>query len=320
MTRFLLLILLAASSNASAVVIRHDVDDSKYRIPASEFPALVDIPGEGHGVLIAPEWAITAAHTIPVNSELRHVMINGVSRDVERVVVHAGYKTLPQALIDQAMASGEAMLIVVFLASSDDIALIKLTQAVTDVAPVKLYKDSNEPGKIAKIVGKGATGTGATGHSPNGPNRTELRRAFNTITSAYDRWLCYVFDAPPATLPLEGTLGNGDSGGPVLLQSEDQWLLAGLGSWKVAQGDVRTARPGLYGQTSCNVRLSHYVEWIERVISGQPQAGASKSSRSHFAARLDSAFDPMQAVRTKPVEAHAPRSASTAPAQTAPMP
>jgi hypothetical protein len=206
-------------------------------------------------------------------------MINGVSRDVERIVMHAGYKALPQALLDQAMASGEAMLIVVFLASSDDIALIKLTLSVMDVAPVELYKDSNEPGQIAKIVGKGATDTGVTGHSPNGPNRTELRRAFNTITSAHDRWLCYVFDEPPTALPLEGTLGNGDSGGPVLLQTDDQWLLAGLGSWKVAQGDVRTARPGRYGQTSCNVRLSHYIEWIEGVISEQPQARRGTNER-----------------------------------------
>ena len=279
MIRFFLLILLAASSTASAVVIRHDVDDWKYRVPASEFPALVDMPGEGHGVLIAPQWAVTAAHTIPGNSDLQRVMINGVSRDVERIVMHAGYKALPQALLDQAMASGEAMLIVVFLASSDDIALIKLTQSVMDVAPVELYKDSNEPGQIAKIVGKGATDTGVTGHSPNGPNRTELRRAFNTITSAHDRWLCYVFDEPPTALPLEGTLGNGDSGGPVLLQTDDQWLLAGLGSWKVAQGDVRTARPGRYGQTSCNVRLSHYIEWIEGVISEQPQARRGTNER-----------------------------------------
>lgn len=270
MIRVFLLVLLAASSAASAVVIRHDVDDSNYRVPASEFPALVDMPGEGHGILIAPQWAITAAHTMPGGSNLQHVTINGVSRDVERVVMHPGYKTLPQALTDQAMASGEAMLIVVFLASSDDIALIKLTQPVADIAPVELYSGSNEPGQIARIVGKGATGTGATGHSPNGPNRTELRRAFNTITSAHDRWLCYVFDEPPKALSLEGTLGNGDSGGPVLLQSDEQWLLAGLGAWKVTQGDVRTARPGRYGQTSCNVRLSHYVEWIESVLSEQP--------------------------------------------------
>ncbi len=208
------------------------------------------MPGEGHGVLIAPQWVITAAHTLPAHGELKEIAINRVPRDVGRVVVHSGYKTLPQTLIDQAMASGEAMLIVVFLASSDDIALIKLSQPVTDVAPVAIYRDNEEPAQIAKIVGNGATSTGATGHDPQGPNRTELRRAFNTITSAYERWLCYVFDEPPAALPLEGILGNGDSGGPVLIQIEDQWLVAGLASWKVAQGHVMTARPGRYGQTN----------------------------------------------------------------------
>jgi len=147
MTRFLLLILLiAVTSTTTAIVIRHDVDDWNYRISATEFPALVDMPGEGHGVLIAPEWIITAAHTIPGHCDLEQVVINGVSREVERVVLHSGYKALPQELIDQAMASGEAMLIVIFLASSDDIALVKLSQPVVDVAPVAIYKDSGEPG------------------------------------------------------------------------------------------------------------------------------------------------------------------------------
>ena len=55
-TRTLLLALLITSTSAGAIVIRHDVDDAKYRIAASEFPALADMPGEGHGVLIAPRW------------------------------------------------------------------------------------------------------------------------------------------------------------------------------------------------------------------------------------------------------------------------
>ena len=122
---------------------------------------------------------------------------------------------MPQELIDQAVAGGEAMLIVVFLASSDDIALVRLAQPVTDIVPVAIYKDSDEPGQIVKIIGKGATGTGAHGHDPGGPNRTELRHAFNRITSAHGRWLCYVFDEPPSALPLEGITSNGDSGGPV---------------------------------------------------------------------------------------------------------
>src|SRR3546814_3471879 len=66
MTRYLLLALLAISSTASAVVICSDVDDVRYQVPASAFPALADMPGEGHGVLIAPQWVVTAVHAAPM--------------------------------------------------------------------------------------------------------------------------------------------------------------------------------------------------------------------------------------------------------------
>ena len=265
---FTLLMLL--SSTATAVVIRHDVDDAKYRVPATAFPALVDMPGEGHGVLIDPRWVVTAAHTIPRHGGLQQVEINGIARDVARVVVHPGYRTPPDALIEQAMASGEAVLILVLIASADDIALLELAQPVTDVAPVARYDKADEPGQVIQILGKGATATGSTGHNPQGPNRTALRRAFNKVTSAHDRWFCYVFDEPPQALPLEGIGGNGDSGGPVLIDVDGQWSLAGLAAWKLLPGDVRTARPGRYGQTSCNVRLGHYRAWIDGVMAGQP--------------------------------------------------
>ena len=87
MTRLLLLALFLTSSTASAVVIRDDVDDSKYRIPASEFPALVDMPGEGHGVLIAPQWVVTVAHAVTWQSEIKQIVINGIPRDVEGLLV-----------------------------------------------------------------------------------------------------------------------------------------------------------------------------------------------------------------------------------------
>lgn len=275
MPRLLFLALLIMSFSASAIVIRDDVDDSQYRVPASEFPALVDMPGEGHGVLIAPQWVVTAAHAITWQSEIGQVTINGTSRDVERLVVHPGYVKPPQELLDQALATWEWTLFRVLLSSSDDIALLKLAQPVTDVSAVAINKSDDEFGQIIKIAGKGAAGNGVTGYELSSAHRTELRRAYNRVTSAHGRWFCYMFDKPSDALPLEGGSASGDSGGPILIQAEKDWLLAGLTSWVDPQSAIRT--PGHYGQISCNVRLSHYKDWNESVISAQPRAEAYNS-------------------------------------------
>ncbi len=81
-------------SAASAVVIRHDVPDSAYLVPASEFPALVDLPHEGHGILISDQWVVSAAHATQWHP-VSHVMINGKWRSVEKLIVHPGYKSGP---------------------------------------------------------------------------------------------------------------------------------------------------------------------------------------------------------------------------------
>ena len=268
MSQLVLLALLVASFSASAIVIRHDVDDAKYRVPASAFPALVDMPGEGHGVLVAPRWVVTAAHAITWQSEIKQVTINGIRRDVERLVIHPGYKKPPQELLDQSLATWDWTLFRVLLSTSDDIALLKLAQPVTDVSPVAIHKSDSQFGEIIKIIGKGATGNGVTGYEFSSSHRTELRLAYNKVTSAHGRWFCYMFDKPSDALPLEGGSGSGDSGGPIVIQVEKEWLLAGLTSWTDPQSAIRT--PGRYGQISCNVRLHHYKSWIESVISVQP--------------------------------------------------
>ncbi|HVH34628.1 MAG TPA: trypsin-like serine protease [Tahibacter sp.] len=261
--------LLAISSTAGALVIRDDVDDRKYQVPASTFPALADFPGEGHGVLIAPQWVVTAAHVV-ASQHVMEITIGGASRAVGRVVIHPGYKTLPGALVDEALASGDGAKIAEFLATSDDIALVKLRSSVDDVKPAVLFRGDDEIGQNVQLLGKGASASGIDGESPHLSHRTLLRRAYNVISDADARWIRYTFDAPGTALPLEGMTGSGDSGGPVLIRKNRQWQLAGLASWRYARGDL--LHPGRYGDDGNNVRISRYVAWIESVTSGGEKA------------------------------------------------
>ncbi|MGH8037681.1 MAG: trypsin-like serine protease [Stenotrophomonas sp.] len=271
MKQLLLLACLILPFAASAVVIRDDVDDAKYRIDASEFPALADMPGEGHGVLVASKWVVTAAHAAPMDGMGAKVTIGGHAYKAARVFVHPGYKRMPDALGQEALKSGDPSGIHAFLAGSDDIALIELEAPVENVAPVALYRGMDEVTAVAMLVGKGASGNGALGQNPKDPHRGVLRRAYNAITGANGRYLWYRFDSPAKGLPLEGVLGSGDSGGPLVVQGKQGLQLVGLGSWITAVPE-HALEAGFYGQMVYNVRISRYVPWIDGVMCAADRA------------------------------------------------
>lgn len=237
------------------------------------------MPCEGHGVLIAPRWVVTAAHAAPMQGI--EVSVGGVARKVERVITYPGYKRLPDQLVEEALASGDLSKVYAFLASSNDIALVELASPVTDVAPVALYRGDKEAGMTVQLVGRGATGNGAEGQVPHGSHRAALRRAFNVIVGTGARYVWYRFDPPSSALPLEGITGSGDSGGPLLIEDGGSRQLVGLASWskyppdhpfwsKYAPG--RPFQQGLYGQIVYGVRISNYIEWMEGVISASTSA------------------------------------------------
>lgn len=260
------LLLLLVSFGASAVVIRDDVPDLQYRMAVSEFPALADMPGEGHGVLIAPHWVVTAAHAVSWQHSVDVVVVGGTPRAVSRVVIHPGYKKPPQEMIDSALKSGDWAAFFKFIASSDDIALIQLSEPVRDVAPARIYNGS-ALGKVVRVMGRGATGAGSKGHHLHGPNRTDLRHGYNTISVSDGRWIGYTFDKPPNALPLEATTGSGDSGGPILVAVGNEWHVAGIAAWKRGEVNGTELRPGRFGETSYGVRLGNYADWIKKTIA-----------------------------------------------------
>jgi len=52
-----------------AIVKRHDIDGSKYDVKEKPPQYLIDMPGEGHAVLISERWLLTVGHVIFGNYE-----------------------------------------------------------------------------------------------------------------------------------------------------------------------------------------------------------------------------------------------------------
>ena len=84
------LALLLMPSTVLAIVTRHDVPEQSYLLKNQ--PAfLVNLPHEGHGVLIHARWVLTVAHTIFYDYSGKVISISGQDREIVRTIIHAGY-------------------------------------------------------------------------------------------------------------------------------------------------------------------------------------------------------------------------------------
>ena len=231
------------------IITRHDVEDSAYlELGARYAAALVGMnlgaeggPPDGHGVLVAPGWVLTAAHVATEVEPGHELSAGGARHAAAEVILHPEW-------------DGGA---------GDDIALVRLATAVPNVAPVDLYEANDEVGRTVIVVGRGDLGTGLTG--PEGNDR-RLRGATNRVDGADEGLLWWRFDAPAdrGVTTLEGISGPGDSGGPALVDVDGRVFVAGVSSSQSTR--ATGGREGVYGVTEYYVRVSVYADWLERTM------------------------------------------------------
>jgi len=280
--RTLVLLLALAACHSYAVITRHDVDPARYKIdtPPEYF---IDMPFQGAAVLIDEHWLLAPAHviyTFMYEYENKPITIHGRDNVIAEVILHPNYVREKASSDNDAVHS-----LLTQLNNNVDIALIRLEQPVTHVSPIPIYGGNDEKGMQVTGFGRGAIGTGLTGEveDSQGPGYVtyywyqitkffsvwaftqenyQLQQYNNQITEASQQWLKFSFEKEDNAMPLEGTIGSGDSGGAIVIFRDNKPVLLGIASWREFEGDVKQFSFGHYDEVAVFTRVSYFKDWI----------------------------------------------------------
>lgn len=248
-----------------ASTIRDDQPDSGYTALAAD-PAFAAVGTfvnsygyTGAGILIAPDWVLTAAHML-VAATSGTFTINGVSYTSTQVIGNPGWN-------ENNPFGGY------------DFGLVHLSSSVTAIPPAAFYTGTSEFGQVGTFVGYGFTGTGLTGYTTLDGQKRAFQNVIDGNFGNPSILLASDFDNPgnaadngfgsATPLLLEGCVAPGDSGGGVFISDGTRYYLAGVISF-VANADGSANSD--YGDASGFGRVSTFLPWI---ISTVPEPSTS---------------------------------------------
>lgn len=269
----------AALVHASTMQAPSDVPDlteQDHIDYGAQFTSVGQLDGHfsGSGVLIAPNWVLTAAHVADASDDNEMVFtIGGQTVNSAEVILHPDYIRF---------ASDHA----------DDVALVRLDSSVSGIDPAQLWsfgQATDVLGRTSSWIGYGQGGTGLTGAQGTYEKRgftnvidytgTDLGvtpEAFATDFDRIDGSENANAQSDPTPTALEGNVTPLDSGGGVFTDIDGLDYLIGVISFR---GVIDGSHDSDYGDLSGAINMHNYLGWIETTsgVAAVPEPG-------HFAA------------------------------------
>jgi hypothetical protein len=242
-----LLVFFVLSSVAAAGTIEDGIPDTRYRAYGESFAPytrpIMGVDRDGrtpHGscVLIAPHWAVTAAH-VTDGMVACSIKTPAGEHVVTKFVPHPDY-------------GGEF--------GWHYISLVHVATPFTLAKYPALSDGTERLGSVAAAAGYGMTGRLSTGITGDGGS---VIRAGTMRLVAEERSVL-VCQIARYNTPLPYCIAPGDSGGGLFATAADGTTrLVGINSCVTRKGTTRPRH--VAGEESCHTKLSLYVEWIRRV-------------------------------------------------------
>ena len=188
------------------------------------------------GTLITPRDVATAAHcAVGINNSDGRFSVEGMTYETTSIHVHPSYNDFTL---------------------NNDIAVFRLSRPISNIEPSPIFRGTPRVGQMLTLVGYGAGGTGASGHTGDfGTKRVGL----TPIDGVEETLITWRFDDET-----ESNTAPGDSGGAAFLDVNGQYHLAGITSG----GDRWDAG---FGDNSFDTRVDTFAGWIDATTESEAE-------------------------------------------------
>ena len=257
---FFIVFVLHAGSNKIYALNIDDLRNNPFDIP-SEFESIVYIKTGNiicTGTLINHRTILTAAHCFNDSGQAQIFLGNDVDEDS------------PFKQTSSFMNYPDSKRYINFTGASYDLALISLKDPLTEISALDI---SNTIPNINDEIYLSGFGLYGTGSNPDQGFDSKKRWGTNTISTISEEDLIngvsnlnnspdkniYVIYFDKNNSPMESMISLGDSGSPLLIKEDDEYLLVGVASWIKKGLDQKRG----YGASAGFTSIEQNLLWIE---------------------------------------------------------